>query len=328
MPPAARDLLGQDRALHDQHADGISRRPPRRSFPASADRWLVSSAANRAPVIGARITPLMTPAMPIIAQKPGSPGRYWPSRNPGAAAEDQQRREDSARGPRTQRDQPHDRLDDEQQQDGLDQRDCRRAAPGCCHSPRQARAASNRPPMPTTTAPIAGHHIQWIGKAVEAVLDPVEERTRARRPASPVTSPSAGGRSRPARCPPGSARRTGTAGPAPTSSGRQASATSTAVTTGTKLRGFHSNSSSSTASMIDGEAASRRCRSCRRSRRRPAGSCARRRSDRNSWANSEPIAPPVMMIGPSAPNGPPLPIETADDSGFSSATFSDSLLSP
>jgi len=49
---------------------------------------------------------------------------------------------------------------------------------------------------------------------------------------------------------------------------------------------------------------------------------------RNSCANSEPIAPPVMMIGPSAPNGPPLPIDTADDKGFSSATFSDSLLSP
>ena len=28
-----------------------------------------------------------------------------------------------------------------------------------------------------------------------------------------------------------------------------------------------------------------------------------------------------MMIGPSAPNGPPDPIEIADDSGFNSATF-------
>ena len=42
------------------------------------------------------------------------------------------------------------------------------------------------------------------------------------------------------------------------------------------------------------------------------------------WKNcaiSEPIAPPVMMIGPSAPNGPPDPIEIADDSGLSSATL-------
>ncbi len=44
------------------------------------------------------------------------------------------------------------------------------------------------------------------------------------------------------------------------------------------------------------------------------------------WASSEPIAPPVMMIGPSAPNGPPLPIETADESGLSSATLGDSRL--
>ncbi len=38
------------------------------------------------------------------------------------------------------------------------------------------------------------------------------------------------------------------------------------------------------------------------------------------WKNcaiSEPNAPPVMMIGPSAPNGPPEPIEIADDSGLS-----------
>ena len=35
----------------------------------------------------------------------------------------------------------------------------------------------------------------------------------------------------------------------------------------------------------------------------------------------EPMAPPVMMIGPSAPNGPPEPIEIAADSGFSTATL-------
>jgi len=39
------------------------------------------------------------------------------------------------------------------------------------------------------------------------------------------------------------------------------------------------------------------------------------------WANSDPIEPPVMMIGPSAPNGPPVPIDMADDSGFRIATF-------
>ena len=37
-------------------------------------------------------------------------------------------------------------------------------------------------------------------------------------------------------------------------------------------------------------------------------------------ATIEPKAPPVMMIGPSAPNGPPLPIEMAADSGLRRAT--------
>ncbi|SAL85087.1 hypothetical protein AWB67_06850 [Caballeronia terrestris] len=45
-------------------------------------------------------------------------------------------------------------------------------------------------------------------------------------------------------------------------------------------------------------------------------------------AISEPSAPPVMMIGPSAPNGPPLPITIPDDSGFSTATFGDMRLLP
>jgi hypothetical protein len=35
-----------------------------------------------------------------------------------------------------------------------------------------------------------------------------------------------------------------------------------------------------------------------------------------------------MMIGPSAPNGPPLPIEIAEEIGLSSATLRVSLLSP
>ncbi len=38
-----------------------------------------------------------------------------------------------------------------------------------------------------------------------------------------------------------------------------------------------------------------------------------------NWAIIEPNAPPVMMIGPSAPNGPPDPIEMAADSGLRTA---------
>ena len=80
-----------------------------------------------------------------------------------------------------------------------------------------------------------------------------------------------------------------------------------AVATGTKLRGVHSNSSSSTASMIAAigvpntvvmPAAAPATSSVFRSTSLTGSSCAIR----------EPIAPPVMMIGPSAPNGPPVPI--------------------
>jgi hypothetical protein len=34
------------------------------------------------------------------------------------------------------------------------------------------------------------------------------------------------------------------------------------------------------------------------------------------WPSSDPIAPPVAMIGPSAPNGPPVPIAIAELSGL------------
>ncbi len=42
----------------------------------------------------------------------------------------------------------------------------------------------------------------------------------------------------------------------------------------------------------------------------------------------DPSDPPVMMIGPSAPNGPPDPIETADEIGLSTATLADIRLWP
>jgi hypothetical protein len=40
----------------------------------------------------------------------------------------------------------------------------------------------------------------------------------------------------------------------------------------------------------------------------------------------DPKAPPVMMIGPSAPNGPPEPIEIADEIGFRIATLGSTRL--
>lgn len=51
----------------------------------------------------------------------------------------------------------------------------------------------------------------------------------------------------------------------------------------------------------------------------PAARSVLRSSD-VTWASrptNEPSAPPVAMMGPSAPNGPPVPIATADDTGLS-----------
>ena len=108
---------------------------------------------------------------------------------------------------------------------------------------------------------------------------------------------------------------------------RSTVATIAATATGTKLRGVHSNSSSSTASMIAAigvpntvvmPAAAPATSSVLRSLSLTGSICA----------ISEPIAPPVMMIGPSAPNGPPVPMAIADDSGFRIATFQSSRLRP
>ena len=98
-----------------------------------------------------------------------------------------------------------------------------------------------------------------------------------------------------------------------------------ASATGIMLRGFHSKSSSSTASRTDASGAANVADM-------PAAAPATSSVFRSAlvrWKNcamSDPIAPPVMMIGPSAPNGPPDPIEIADEIGFSSATFGSTRL--
>ncbi len=182
--------------------------------------------------------------------------------------------------------------------------------------------------MPTTTPPSAGppHPVDW--QAVEQILDAVERlgEQGGLQPNHHAEQQGDGGSRRPAGVERGT-RQGGKSGPAPSSSGRQASETSAAITTGTKLRGFHSNQQHLDREQDRGDQ-SRRCRSCPPRRPRPAASCAPAALSLKHWAKSEPIAPPVMMIGPSAPNGPPLPIEMAEDKGLSSATLSDSRLSP
>ena len=40
----------------------------------------------------------------------------------------------------------------------------------------------------------------------------------------------------------------------------------------------------------------------------------------SSWPRSEPVQPPVTMIGPSAPKGPPVPMATAAETGLARRT--------
>ncbi len=108
---------------------------------------------------------------------------------------------------------------------------------------------------------------------------------------------------------------------------RSTAATTAATATGMKLRGLHSNSSNSTASMMAAigvpntvviPAAAPATSSVLRSLSLTGSICA----------INEPIAPPVMMIGPSAPNGPPVPIAIAEDSGLRMAIFRSNLDRP
>ena len=94
-----------------------------------------------------------------------------------------------------------------------------------------------------------------------------------------------------------------------------------------KLRGFHSNSSSSTASST---AATGAAKIAAIPAAAPAtSSVLRSTGDKwNAWANTEPNAPPVAMMGPSAPNGPPVPIAIAEERGLSRATFASMRLRP
>ena len=100
-----------------------------------------------------------------------------------------------------------------------------------------------------------------------------------------------------------------------------------AAATGMKLRGRHSNSSSSTASST---AAIGVPKIAVMPAAAPATSSVFRSAALRwkNWANKEPMAPPVMMMGPSAPNGPPVPIEMAEEIGLSTATLTDMRLPP
>ena len=82
-----------------------------------------------------------------------------------------------------------------------------------------------------------------------------------------------------------------------------------------KLHGRHSNSSSSTPSST---AATGELKVAAMPAAAPATSRVLRPSavKWRSWAIIEPMAAPVMMIGPSAPNGPPVPVADRGGDGL------------
>src|SRR5262245_49341141 len=108
---------------------------------------------------------------------------------------------------------------------------------------------------------------------------------------------------------------------------RKAAATAEEMATGMNDRGFHSNKSSSTArsTAATGEA--------KIADMPPAAPATRSvlRSAEERWkscANKEPKAPPVIIIGPSAPKGPPVPMESAEERGLRIATLGSIRLRP
>ena len=108
-------------------------------------------------------------------------------------------------------------------------------------------------------------------------------------------------------------------GPVPKSGGSASPpATLAATTRGTNARLENSNSSSSMASTT---AASGAPKVAAIPAAAPLASRILRSEGETwmTWPSSEPSAPPVTMIGPSAPNGPPVPMAIAAESGLAMA---------
>ena len=108
-------------------------------------------------------------------------------------------------------------------------------------------------------------------------------------------------------------------GAVPSNVARTAVAIAAARATGMSERGRYSNNSSSTASST---ALTGLPNVAAMPAAAPAASSTLRSSlvTRRNCPPSDPSAPPVAMIGPSAPNGPPVPIAIAADSGLRIST--------
>ena len=116
-------------------------------------------------------------------------------------------------------------------------------------------------------------------------------------------------------------------GAVPRSAIRTAVAVQAASATGTSDRARYSKSSSSMASST---AETGEPKVAAMPAAAPAASSTLRSSAvvLSTWPSSEPRAPPVAMMGPSAPNGPPVPMAMADEIGLKKVTAGETLLSP
>ena len=165
---------------------------------------------------------------------------------------------------------------------------------------------------------MAGHHIQCTGSLPKRSSKPYIMRLSADA-ARPMSAPRSAARTA-KRTPPGMASaESGKSGPAPSQMTRSTAAVTLAKATGTSERGRHSKSSNSTASNTAAKGAAKVADM-------PAAAPATSSVVRSAsvslthCASSDPKAPPVMMIGPSAPKGPPDPMAMAAEIGLSTAT--------
>src|SRR5579885_2513730 len=117
----------------------------------------------------------------------------------------------------------------------------------------------------------------------------------------------------------------GNNGPVPMITSRKRVAVAEATPTGIKLLGFHSNKSSSTDKRT---AATGELKTAAIPPAAPATRSVFLSIEVSfmNWAKTDPKAPPVIMIGPSAPKGPPDPIDIAVETGFRTATLGSILL--
>src|SRR5208337_2627639 len=167
--------------------------------------------------------------------------------------------------------------------------------------------------MPTTRPPIAGHHIQWIGNLANVSSTAYTARV-APTEANPTMAPIKVYDPK-AAIPEFCSCCIRNIGQGAAESLRSAAAIALATATGIRERGRNSNSNSSTAIKTPDTGLPKVADM-------PAAAPAERRIFLSSSVverncpTKEPSAPPVTMIGPSAPKGHPVPMEIAVDMGL------------